>query len=73
MVNRLIEPGHLAYAPDRRIQPGKRFFERPIVDTIQAGLPQPANDASTDACSIDATNRHPIPNDHADRKRGLHD
>ena len=53
MVGRLMELGYLAYAPDRRIQPGKRFFEREVADTIQAGLPRPANDAVAEACSID--------------------
>lgn len=53
MVGRLIEAGYLAYAPDRRIQPEKRFFEREIADSIQAGLPRPANDCQADYCSID--------------------
>ena len=52
MANRLIESGYLAYAPDRRLQPGKRFFEREIVGTVRAGHPQPANE-TIDACSID--------------------
>ena len=53
MVGRLMELGYLAYAPDRRIQPGKRFFERGVADFIQAGFPCPANDAVAEACSID--------------------
>ncbi|MFV3352541.1 LexA family protein [Aeromonas veronii] len=53
MVGRLMELGYLAYAPDRRIQPGKRFFERDVAGTIQAGLPRPANDLVVEACSID--------------------
>jgi SOS regulatory protein LexA len=52
MANRLIESGFLAYAPDRRLQPGKRFFERKIVGAIRAGQPQPAYEA-LDTCSID--------------------
>ena len=53
MVGRLIEAGYLAYAPDRRIQPERRFFEREIANTIQAGLPRPANDSQSEVCSID--------------------
>jgi SOS regulatory protein LexA len=53
MVGRLIKVGYLAYAPDRRLQPSKRFFEREIVGTIRAGNPQPANDTREDICSID--------------------
>ncbi len=53
MVGRLINFGFLAYAPDRRIQPGKRFFERGITGMIQAGQPQAANDTQTDTFSID--------------------
>ena len=53
MIGRLIVAGYLAYAPDRRIQPGKKFFERTIVGTIQAGQPRPASDTQADTCSID--------------------
>ncbi len=53
MVGRLINVDFLAYAPDRRIQPGKRFFEREISGIIQAGQPQVANDTRTDTFSID--------------------
>lgn len=53
MVNRLKEAGYLDYAPDRRLQPGKRFFERETLDSVRAGLPQPANDARNEAFSID--------------------
>jgi repressor LexA len=53
MVGRLINLDFLAYAPDRRIQPGKRFFERDLAGLIQAGQPQPANETS-DSLSIDS-------------------
>ena len=53
MVNRLKDAGYLDYAPDRRIQPGKRFFEREILDSVRAGMPQPANNTHTQAMSID--------------------
>lgn len=54
MVGRMIAAGYLAYAPDRRLQPEKRFFEREIADTIQAGVPRAANDVVADAIAIDA-------------------
>ncbi|HLP96846.1 MAG TPA: S24 family peptidase [Sideroxyarcus sp.] len=53
MVNRMKAVGALDQSPDRRLQPGKRFFEREIADSVKAGLPQPANDVSRDAVSID--------------------
>jgi len=54
MVGRLREAGYLDYSPDRRVQPGKRFFEREILDSVRAGLPQPANEAPTQGLEIDA-------------------
>lgn len=53
MVNRLIEVGYLAHAPGRRIQPTEKFFEREVLDAVQAGLPQPANDGSPVGLKID--------------------
>jgi repressor LexA len=53
LVNRLKEAGYLDHAPDRRIQPGKCFFEREILDNVRAGVPQPANDARMDGFNID--------------------
>ena len=53
MVGRLKEAGYLDYAPDRRVQPGKKFFEREILDSVRAGMPQAANDTHTHAMSID--------------------
>lgn len=44
MVNRLKKTGHLESTPDRRLQPGPRFFVFPLLDTVQAGSPMPAND-----------------------------
>lgn len=44
MVNRMKAVGVLDQAPDRRLQPGNRFFEREIADSVRAGAPQPAND-----------------------------
>lgn len=53
MVNRMKAAGLLDQAPDRRLQPGKRFFEREIADSVRAGLPQPANDAIGRVVSVD--------------------
>jgi len=52
-VKRMKEVDCLSSTPDKRLQPGKRFFEREIIDSIQAGSPRPANDAVGDAISID--------------------
>jgi repressor LexA len=54
MVGRLEDAGYLGYAPDRRVQPGPRFFEREIADTIRAGSPESAHDVLREAVSIDA-------------------
>jgi SOS regulatory protein LexA len=39
--------------PDRRLKPGKRFFERPLQDSVHAGMPHPAFDSRPDTVSID--------------------
>jgi repressor LexA len=52
-VKRMKEIDCLSSTPDKRLQPGKRFFEREVVDSVQAGLPRPANDAGSEAMSID--------------------
>jgi len=44
MVKRMKSIGYLDSTPDRRLQPGARFFECVLADTVQAGQPQPAND-----------------------------
>lgn len=58
LVKRLKATGHLDQGPDRRIKPGKRFFERECLDTVRAGLPAPANEAPADAFTLD---EHLIP------------
>lgn len=52
-VQRMKEAGFLASTPDRRLQPGKRFFERELVDTVRAGLPQAANESPQEVFSVD--------------------
>lgn len=54
MVDRMKVAGYLQAAPDRRLQPGKQFFEREVLDTVQAGLPQPANDPGIEGLNIDS-------------------
>jgi repressor LexA len=54
MVNRMKGTGHLESGPDRRLQPGKRFFERSLADSVCAGLPQPANEVLPEGFNIDA-------------------
>ncbi len=39
--------------PDRRLKPGKRFFERPLTESVHAGMPHPVFDSRPDTVSID--------------------
>jgi SOS-response transcriptional repressor LexA len=52
-VNRMKLRGYLESTPDRRLRPGKRFFERRIFESVQAGFPSPATDDQHDVLSID--------------------
>ncbi|MBM3392826.1 MAG: LexA family transcriptional regulator [Betaproteobacteria bacterium] len=45
--------GFLQATPDRRLAPGPRFFERPVADSVRAGLPAAANDAQAEMLTID--------------------
>lgn len=46
--------GYLESAPDKRLKPGKRFFERILADsTVQAGMPTLALSDKHDTLSID--------------------
>jgi repressor LexA len=53
MVLRLKGDGFLESSPDRRLKPGRRFFERSVDESVQAGLPSPASDNAPDALTID--------------------
>jgi repressor LexA len=53
MVLRLKGEGFLESSPDRRLKPGRRFFERNVSESVQAGLPSPASDAGSDTLTID--------------------
>ena len=53
MVVRFKAEGFLESSPDKRLKPGRRFFERPVAESVQAGLPTPAADTEPDALNID--------------------
>jgi SOS regulatory protein LexA len=53
LVARLKMAGFLEATPEKRLKPGKRFFERPVYDSVRAGFPSPAGDMSHDTLSID--------------------
>jgi repressor LexA len=54
LVARLKLAGFVESTPDRRLAPTRRFFERPLADSpVRAGLPNPVDDAPTDALTID--------------------
>ena len=54
MVLRLKGEGFLQSTPDRRLKPGKRFFERPVAEHVRAGMPSPAADTAAETLTIDA-------------------
>jgi len=53
MVMRLKAERFVESSPDRRLKPGKRFFERPLAESVRAGLPSPAVDSNPEGLSID--------------------
>jgi repressor LexA len=53
LVARLKLAGMVESAPDKRLKPTARFFERPLAESVRAGIPHPAGDASSDALTID--------------------
>lgn len=53
LVARLKLLNFLEAAPDRRLKPGARFFERPLEGNVRAGFPSPAHDAQRDTLTID--------------------
>ena len=54
MVLRLKGEGFLQSTPDKRLKPGKRFFERPVAESVRAGMPSPAADIAAETLAIDA-------------------
>lgn len=53
MVMRLKSEGFLESAPDRRLKPGKRFFERPFAESVRAGLPSAVAESRPETLTID--------------------
>ena len=53
LIARLKLLGFLESTPEKRLKPGKRFFERPIFDSVRAGAPSPAGDSHYDTLTID--------------------
>ena len=53
LIARLKLQGFLESTPEKRLKPGKRFFERPIYDSVQAGAARQADDSRYDTITID--------------------
>ena len=54
LVRRLEVAGYLRRAPDRRLTPTERFFERPrAVAAVRAGMPEASVDDSADMVNLD--------------------
>ena len=53
LVLRLKAEGFVESTPDRRLKPGKRFFERTVAESVQAGLPTSVPDTAPDTITID--------------------
>jgi repressor LexA len=53
LVLRLKAEGFVESTPDRRLKPGRRFFERTVADSVQAGLPTAVPDTAPDTVTID--------------------
>jgi repressor LexA len=54
LVSRFKLQGYLESAPDRRLKPGMRFFERVFAESsVRAGFPSPAGDEKHDTITID--------------------
>lgn len=53
LIARLKLQGFLESTPEKRLKPGKRFFERPIFDSVQAGAARQAEDSRYDTLTID--------------------
>jgi repressor LexA len=51
-VGRLTEAGYLERV-EGRIAPTKRFFARPVLGSVRAGLPQPASQEATEVLTLD--------------------
>ncbi len=54
LVGMLREEGILDVTPDKRLKPGKRFFERELAESVRAGLPEQVPDAPAQTITIDS-------------------
>lgn len=53
MVDRLKAGGFLESTQERRLRPGKRFFELPLAEHVRAGNPSTPSDALPESLAID--------------------
>lgn len=53
LIARFKLQGFLESTPEKRLKPGKRFFERQIFDSVQAGAARQADDSRYDTITID--------------------
>ncbi len=53
LVKRLKSEGFLESSPDRRLKPGRRFFEHSVSESVRAGLPASASDSHSQIGRID--------------------
>jgi SOS-response transcriptional repressor LexA len=53
IVSQLLRQRFLEFTPDKRLKPGARFFEHYVFDSVQAGLPNPANDHPPEAITLE--------------------
>ncbi len=53
LVARLKLAGYLETGPGKRLKPAGKFFERTLADSVRAGLPTPADNAPSEAITID--------------------
>ncbi len=53
LILRLKGEGYLESTREKRLKPGRRFFERSIYDSVRAGFPAPAGDMRHDTLAID--------------------
>lgn len=52
LIGKLTDAGYLRRV-DGRIAPGSRFFARPLVGSVRAGVPDPAGDETQEALTLD--------------------
>ena len=53
LIERLKRAGFLETAPDRRLKPTARFFQRPRVDSVRAGLPHAVAEGNPEGLTLD--------------------